>query len=151
MQIGLLLFLQWQVFFSPNGGGEQAVIRNIDSTRSHLLVQAYSFTSEPIANALIRARERGCYVSIILDKGQRKVRGSQWQRCQAHGIPVIFDLKTKIQHSKVMIIDSIKVITGSFNFSKAAEKNNVENLLIVKDSHLAEQYLRSWYKRKQQQ
>jgi len=32
------------------------------------------------------------------------------------------------------------VITGSFNFTKAAEEHNAENLLILKDSTLAAKY-----------
>lgn len=142
------LFFQWQVFFSPNGGAENAIVRNIDSTRSHILVQAYSFTSQPIADALIRAKARGCFVSIVLDKGQRKAKSSQWQHCSEHDIPVAFDMRAKIQHSKVLVLDSSKVITGSYNFSKAADKSNAENLLILKDRALAIQYIQEWHKRK---
>jgi phosphatidylserine/phosphatidylglycerophosphate/cardiolipin synthase-like enzyme len=143
----LFLLLQWQVFFSPNGGAEKAIVRNIDSARSHILVQAYSFTSEPVASALIRAKQRGCFVQMILDKGQRKAKGSQWLRCAVAGIPYAFDLSVAIQHSKVIILDSVKVITGSYNFSKAAEKSNAENLLIIRDSLLALQYIREWHNR----
>jgi phosphatidylserine/phosphatidylglycerophosphate/cardiolipin synthase-like enzyme len=146
--ISFLALLQWQVFFSPNGGAESAIVRNIDSTRSHILVQAYSFTSQPIADALIRAKGRGCYVSIVLDKGQRKAKGSQWQHCQEHNISVAFDMRAKIQHSKVLVLDSSKVVTGSYNFSKAADKSNAENLLILKDSGLARHYIQEWHKRK---
>jgi phosphatidylserine/phosphatidylglycerophosphate/cardiolipin synthase-like enzyme len=143
-----LFFADWQVFFSPNGGAEEAIVRNIDSTRSHILVQAYSFTSEPIAAALMRAKQRGCFVSVVLDKGQLKAKGSQWHICREHGIPVGFDMKAKIQHSKVLILDSTKIITGSYNFSKAADKSNAENLLILEDRKLALHYIKEWHKRK---
>jgi phosphatidylserine/phosphatidylglycerophosphate/cardiolipin synthase-like enzyme len=36
------------------------------------------------------------------------------------------------------------VITGSFNFTKAAEENNAENLLVIRDKKLAEQYTKNW-------
>src|SRR5690349_2837505 len=115
----ILFLIQWQVFFSPNGGAESAIIRNIDSARRQIYVQAYSFTSEPISSALINAKRRGCEVHIILDKGQKKAKGSQWERCLAAGIPITFDIPVKIQHSKVILIDSMCVITGSYNFSKS--------------------------------
>jgi len=48
------------------------------------------------------------------------------------GIPVYIDLKDAIAHNKFMIIDRNTLITGSFNFTKAAEGKNSENLLILK-------------------
>ena len=43
-----------------------------------------------------------------------------------------------------MIIDGEMVITGSFNFTKAAEENNAENLLILHHPELAEKYTANW-------
>ena len=47
-------------------------------------------------------------------------------------MPVYIDDQHAIAHNKVMIIDGGTVITGSFNFSKAAEQSNAENLLILR-------------------
>ena len=55
------------------------------------------------------------------------------------GIPVLIDAKHAIAHNKVMVIDDQTVITGSFNFTKAAEEHNAENLLVIRDKDLAEQ------------
>jgi phosphatidylserine/phosphatidylglycerophosphate/cardiolipin synthase-like enzyme len=49
-----------------------------------------------------------------------------------------------IAHNKIMIIDGETVITGSFNFTKAAEEKNAENLLVIRDKKLAEQYIKNW-------
>lgn len=49
-----------------------------------------------------------------------------------------------IAHNKVMVIDGETVITGSFNFTKAAEGNNAENLLIINDRKLASLYTKNW-------
>jgi phosphatidylserine/phosphatidylglycerophosphate/cardiolipin synthase-like enzyme len=38
------------------------------------------------------------------------------------------------------------VITGSFNFTKAAEEKNAENLLIIKSRELAGIYIGDWKK-----
>jgi phosphatidylserine/phosphatidylglycerophosphate/cardiolipin synthase-like enzyme len=43
-----------------------------------------------------------------------------------------------------MIIDGETVITSSFNFTKAAEENNAENLFVIRDKQLAERYIRNW-------
>jgi len=49
-----------------------------------------------------------------------------------------------IAHNKVMIIDGQTVITGSFNFTTAAERQNAENLLVVRDHALAARYAENW-------
>ena len=49
-----------------------------------------------------------------------------------------------------MIIDQETVITGSFNFTRAAEDNNAENLLIIRSKKLAREYLESWEKHRAQ-
>jgi phosphatidylserine/phosphatidylglycerophosphate/cardiolipin synthase-like enzyme len=64
------------------------------------------------------------------------------------GIPTYIDSKHAIAHNKIMVIDKETVITGSFNFTKAAEEKNAENLLILKNKEMASQYLMNWSKHK---
>jgi phosphatidylserine/phosphatidylglycerophosphate/cardiolipin synthase-like enzyme len=65
------------------------------------------------------------------------------------GIPTFIDDKHSIAHNKIMIIDKEIVITGSFNFTKAAEEKNAENLLVIKSKKLAKVYMDNWYKHKE--
>lgn len=66
------------------------------------------------------------------------------------GIPVWIDMKPAIPHNKVMIIDKKEVVTGSFNFTDAAQKRNAENVVFISDSKLAKEYTQNWEKREQQ-
>jgi len=108
------------------------------------LVQAYSFTSYKIAKALLDAHKRGVKVEIILDKSQRTDQYSSATFFSNNGIPVKIGSEHAIAHNKVMIIDGETVITGSFNFTKAAEENNAEELLVIHDKKLAERYTENW-------
>jgi phosphatidylserine/phosphatidylglycerophosphate/cardiolipin synthase-like enzyme len=130
----------WQVHFSPSGGAADAIIEAVDHARSNILVQAYSFTSETIAQALARAHGRGVQVRVLLDKSQRTQKYTVAALLSHAGIPTLFDAAHAIAHNKVMIIDKRIVITGSFNFTKAAEKRNAENLLVITDVDLADRY-----------
>jgi phosphatidylserine/phosphatidylglycerophosphate/cardiolipin synthase-like enzyme len=85
------------------------------------LVQAYSFTSAPIANALVDAHKRGVNVQVILDKSQRTEKYSSADFVARAGIPTFIDAKHAIAHNKIMVIDGYEILTGSFNFTKAAE------------------------------
>ncbi len=132
------------VYFSPKGGCTEAIISEINRAKSEILVQAYSFTSKRIAKALADANTRGVSIQIILDKSQRTARQSVAAYTSRNGIPTFIDRAHAIAHSKVMIIDNLTVITGSFNFTKAAEENNAENLLVVRSSGLAQFYKTNW-------
>ena len=132
-------------FFSPNGGCTDAVVSAIDQAKKSVLVQAYSFTSAPIAQALVDAKKRGVDVRVILDKSQRTERYSGATFLANEGVPVSIDAAHKIAHNKVMVIDGQTVITGSFNFTKAAESGNAENvLLILHAPELAARYTANW-------
>lgn len=136
----------WHVFFSPKGGCTEAIVSIIDQAKVSVLVQAYSFTSYPITEALINAQKRGVKVEAIIDGKQLHSRGVKLGLLAKAGIPVSLDSKHAIAHNKVMVIDSRTVITGSFNFTAAAEKSNAENLLIVEDPALAKEYALNWSK-----
>lgn len=133
-----------EVFFSPRGGATEAVVREIASARSEVLVQAYSFTSAPIAKALLDARKRGVRIEVVLDKSQRKEKYSSADFLAHGGIATYIDTRHAIAHNKVMIIDRTTLITGSFNFTKAAEERNAENLLLIRHNRpLVERYVRN--------
>lgn len=133
-----------QVYFSPSGGCTRAVTEEIDRAKSEILVQAYSFTSAPIADALLKAAKRGVKVAVILDKSSKTQRYSSATFFRNNGIPTYIDERHAIAHNKVMIVNRNTVITGSFNFTKAAEERNAENLLVIKSKELARYYGNNW-------
>lgn len=133
-----------KVFFSPGGGCTEAIIAEIDQAGTEILIQAYSFTSAPIAKALLNAHKRGIRVEAVLDKSQRKERYTSATFLSNAGIPTYIDDRHTIAHNKVIIIDGGIVITGSFNFTKAAEEKNAENLLIIRSEKLAGLYRENW-------
>jgi len=76
-----------QVYFSPKGGCTEAIIDQINNAKSEILVQAYSFTSAPIAKALLQAQKRGIKVEAILDKSQRREKYTSATFLVNSGIP----------------------------------------------------------------
>jgi phosphatidylserine/phosphatidylglycerophosphate/cardiolipin synthase-like enzyme len=133
-----------EVYFSPRDGATEAIVREIGQARSEIRVQAYSFTSAPIAEALLKAHTRGIKVEVILDKSQRTQKYSSSTFLANARIPTYIDAEHAIAHNKIIIIDRSVVITGSFNFTKAAEENNAENLLVIRSKDVAKPYLDNW-------
>lgn len=122
-----------QCFFSPNGGCTRALTSEIAAARHSILLQGFTFTSSEIGRALVEAHRRGVDVQLLLDSGAAADYRDQLQLLLQAGVPIYVDTKHAAAHSKVVLIDTRTLITGSFDFTSAAETDNVENLLILHD------------------
>lgn len=138
--------------FVPDGVSCQDLLVNaIRGTRQRLLIQAYSFTSKPIAEAVAQAHKRGVDVRVILDKSQVSERYTSATFLKHAGIPVVIDTKPAIAHNKVMVFDDQAVFTGSFNFTKSAQERNAENGMLIRgDAAVVKAYTDNWKARYQQ-
>jgi phosphatidylserine/phosphatidylglycerophosphate/cardiolipin synthase-like enzyme len=95
---------------------------------------------------LKEARQRGVDVKVILDKSNE--RKPDAASLHAHCIQPLVDDRVKIAHNKVIMIDGRHVITGSFNYTLAAQARNAENVLLISDDPaLAQAYAANWQKR----
>lgn len=147
------VFLQthYQVCFTPQQNCTRLITKAIATAKQSIHVQLYSFTSWRIAHAFVRAKKRGIHISILADKTNLNLKyGKTLHYLMRHQIPVWIDNQVRIAHNKVIIIDHQTVITGSFNFTYAAQHKNAENLLIIHDKPLATTYLKNWSRRKKQ-
>jgi phosphatidylserine/phosphatidylglycerophosphate/cardiolipin synthase-like enzyme len=135
-----------KVFFSPNGGCVKGIVKEIEIGTREILVQAYSFSSTPIRNALINAQKRGTKVEIIFDNDEQKDQNYKTAKALSKtGVTVYMDSNHASAHNKIIIIDRETVITGSFNLTYSAENKNAENVLVVKSKALAGFYAENWH------
>ena len=119
--------------FSPKGGCRDAIVAELATARSEVLMMAYSFSCPEIAAALIAAVGRGVRLVVLLDRSNEAESYSELGDLEKHGLEVWIDACHAIAHNKVIVIDGRTVITGSFNFTRQAEHENAENLLILRD------------------
>lgn len=132
-----------QVYFSPNGGAQEAVIGEIGKARIAILVQARAPLPAPIVEALKKAHARGVKVEAVLAQGQGSARHPEAAALKDAGIPVYTGGGT-VAHTMVLVIDDATVATGSFTFTSAAGKPRDEDLLIIQDAGLAKGYRENW-------
>ena len=97
----------WELYFSPNGGCTEAIVRELDKAQNTVLVQAYSFTSYRIAKALLDAHKRGVKVEVMLDKSQKGDQYSSADFLANSGIPTKIDAQHAIAHNEVMVISEV--------------------------------------------
>ncbi|HDI82703.1 hypothetical protein DRQ17_04710 [bacterium] len=126
-----------QVFFSPNGGCKDAVLKEINSAKRSVQVAVYLLTDREISNALLNAKERGVDVKVVLDGEQAdEISYSKHIYLKKHGVDVRLVYPGKsgkgIMHHKFAVIDKKTLLTGSFNWTPTADRYNHENLLVIK-------------------
>ncbi|MGH8729678.1 MAG: phospholipase D family protein [Burkholderiales bacterium] len=138
------------VAFTPGDEADDLVTGAIANAKEQVLVQAFSFTHRDIANALIRAQRRGVEVVVIADPEQDdKIETSLISDLVAAKIPVLMDHEHVSAHNKIVVIDAgdpeCAVVTGSYNFTHAAQFKNAENLLVLKSNpQVCEAYDKNW-------
>ncbi len=137
----------YAVCFTPGENCTQLVVDKINAAKNSIRMQAYSFTSMPIVKALIDAHRRGVDVLVLLDKSNVKQKYSVTNTLTNNGIPFLIDWRPAIAHNKIIIIDALISITGSFNFTKAAQEKNAENVLLISDKNLAARYRENFNRR----
>lgn len=135
-----------EVAFSPDQGATELVVKAIDQAKSTIQLAAYTFTSWPIADALVAAHERGVNVRVVLDKSQQGSRYSMLPFLLRHGILARINDRYAIMHDKFMVIDGRVLESGSFNYTRAAEVRNAENVLIIRDNPVVLVYAKQWDK-----
>lgn len=130
-------------WFSPRGGCTEAIVDTFNKAEKSIDVQVYNFTSEPIANALIKAAERKVPVRIIVDKRAAAQKWSQAARCAASGCKVWLDGSHPIAHNKAAVVDGRLLLNGSFNYSRSAEYN-AENLYLENGKATVQKYVENF-------
>ncbi|MHB8666286.1 MAG: phospholipase D family nuclease [Burkholderiales bacterium] len=139
-----------QVAFTPWDNAEAMIVACIRQAKQQILVQAFSFTSRALANALIAANRRGVEVRVLADREQTfGGEASRIPELARAGIPVALEVRYQSAHNKVMVIDAgsadAAVITGSYNWTYAAQYKNAENVLILRHNpDIANAYAANW-------
>lgn len=111
----------------------QLVLNTINGANHSIDVAAYIFTSKPVAEALVTAKNRGVSVRVVADK-KGNMTYSAVTFLANQGIPVRLNTHYPVMHNKFIIVDANTVQTGSFNYTASAAKKNAENVLLVQNA-----------------
>ncbi|MBK5103667.1 MAG: phospholipase D family protein [Burkholderiales bacterium] len=139
-----------QLAFTPWDNAEAMIVDGIRGAKQQILVQAFSFTSRALANALIAARKRGVDVRVMADREQTFAGdASRIPDLVQAGVPVVLEVRYQSAHNKVMVLDAGTadgaVITGSYNWTYAAQYKNAENVLILRGNpDIVNAYAANW-------
>ena len=134
-----------ETYFSPDDGTAAQIIAAIQNAEENIYFLAFSFTSDPIAEALLERAAAGVEVAGVFEESQYQSNtGGEFDRLAAAGLDVRLDGNVQNMHHKVFIVDGKIVAFGSYNFSKSAEERNDENIIIVYNQQIAEFFMQEF-------
>ena len=122
-----------ETLFAPDDGVAVRLIELIAEAQSEVDFLAFTFTSDPLTEALLEAVDRGVTVRGVIERDQAEGAGSDYARMRQSGIDVRLDNNPGTMHHKLLLIDDQIVATGSYNFTRSAEQANDENVVILHD------------------
>jgi phosphatidylserine/phosphatidylglycerophosphate/cardiolipin synthase-like enzyme len=127
---------QVEAAFTPGDDVSRLIVERIARSRKSVQMQAYLFTDRKLANALLAARKRGVAVEVIGDAAQHETGGLPWLGAlERAGAKIFLNASHAASHNKIVIVDggaaAATVITGSYNFTQAAQSKNAENVVVI--------------------
>ncbi len=139
-----------QVCFAPEDKCGDKVVQVIQKAQKSIRFMAFSFTHDQIGKALEKKVKAGVSVSGVFETRGSDTEHSEYEVLKKMKADVWQDGNPYVMHHKVFIIDEAVVVMGSFNFSKNADTSNDENMLIIYNSNIAQQFLAEYQKILQQ-
>lgn len=135
-----------RTFFGPEDDPLYSIIERINTAEKSIEVLCFVFSSRKVAEALLRAHQRGVTVRVLLDNQfSHEAITARWsyipfKELKKAGIACKYDNEDSKLHHKVVIVDGQSVVTGSLNLSTSAETGNDENVLIIDSVEVARAY-----------
>ena len=141
-----------EIYFSPEDKAASRILELIHGARESIKFLAYSFTSHYIGAAMMERAQAGVKVSGVMDDGQVKTsQVTEYAPFKQAGMDVRLDGNLDgLMHHKVIIIDQMIVITGSYNFTASAETTNDENVVIIFSPEVAARFMEEFQRVYQQ-
>ncbi len=131
---------QSEAHFSPGNDCPRRICMLLDSTRRTADVCVFTITDDRISNAILAAHRRGVAMRVISDNDKSSDLGSDVEELARRGVPVRVDRTEYHMHHKFALFDGTRVLTGSYNWTRGADRYNHENLIVTDDPRLAKAF-----------
>lgn len=134
-----------RIYFTPGPDCENNIIKQMNQAQN-VDMAVYSITNPAIVDSILAAHKRGAKIRVITDRTQAKGKGSLVGKLRDAGIPVVTNVKHKIEHNKFAVFDGKHIVTGSYNWTTNASKFNSENCLFFDqpDKEYSERFKYLW-------
>ena len=125
-----------EAYFSPGEDCPRAIEGLLRHARRSADVCVFTITDDRLADALIDANRRGVAVRVITDNSKAEDLGSDVDRLERAGMPLRVDRSPFHMHHKFLVVDGQTLLTGSYNWTRGAARDNEENLIVTDEPRL---------------
>lgn len=122
------------VCFSPQNKCSETIKDFLDKAKNSIQICVFTISDNSITKQIVQCFERGVNIKIITDNDKQYDRGSDISYLAGKGIDIKVDMTRHHMHHKFAIVDNNALLTGSYNWTRSAEKYNQENLIITNNS-----------------
>ena len=129
-----------KALFSPEDDVAAEIIRLFARARSRVDVCVFTITDDTVSGALLEAHRRGVQIRVISDDDKVYDRGNDVGRLLRAGVPVRTDASEAHMHHKFAVFDETTLLTGSYNWTRGANRDNQENILVTEDQGVVRAY-----------
>ena len=133
--------MEYKIAFSPSSDCKKLILDTIRDATQKLDVCVFTISDDTISDALKAAFDRGIEVRILTDNLKVSDEGSDIEYLYNSGIDIRIDRSENHMHHKFMVADGLVTITGSYNWTRSAEKYNQENVIWINDEQFSSSFL----------
>lgn len=131
-------------YFSPDQNCVRKIVSLFEAARRQVDVCVFTITDDRLTDAMIAAHRRGVTIRVISDNHKSEDLGSDIDMLERQGLPVRVDRSEYHMHHKYAVFDNGILLTGSYNWTRSASRNNEENFIVTEDDDLVEAFLRQF-------
>ncbi len=137
-----------EVYFSPNGGARQRLVRAIEGSQRSIDIAVYNFTASELAEALYAAKSRGVRIRVLVDRERAEAGASGIRGLRLNGVAVrsLGVPEQSLMHHKFAVFDERLVVTGSYNWTNSAEHANYENLVVLEAPEVVSRFQQEFHR-----
>lgn len=131
---------QHYAYFSPGEDCLNEIRRFIRNAKQQIDICVFSITDNRIVKVIEEVHQRGVKVRIISDDDKSEDLGSDTAYLRQQGIPLVFDVTDAHMHHKFALADRKHLLSGSYNWTRAAALENDENIIITPEPKLVQRF-----------
>jgi hypothetical protein len=140
INLSIFTLAKTEVYFSLYDNPQKEIIKNINQAEVFINIAMYTFTDQEIALSLVNSQNRGVQVRVYLDRSQVESTYSVSRLLVQKWLKLRISTNNYIMHHKFAIIDNRLLLTGSYNWTAAANHKNNENLMVIDDPEVIARY-----------
>lgn len=130
--------------FSPGDACLGQIVHRFAAARRTVDICVFTITDDRITRALLDAHRRGVRIRVITDNEKAFDAGSDIERIAEAKVPVRVDRTPYHMHHKFAIFDGVRLLNGSYNWTRGAAEQNAENIIETGEPRLVSAFSRQF-------